>query len=119
MVARIQAEHFSKTLYKIVTNTSTYMYVHVFSYTLYIDRNQLNMNKSRLSTVHIFGYMATTPRCIWKGFDKIHSTEKVITYFRSKNGSHILHVCSTTQQSNFNFFPVLAPTFKHMVNKVK
>lgn len=39
---------------------------------------------SRLSTVHIFGYMATTPRCIWKGFDKIHLTEKVITILEAE-----------------------------------
>lgn len=66
-----------------------YMYSHTDKfYTLYIHLIEINSIwtnlLSRLSTVHIFGYMATTPRCIWKGFDKIHLTEKVITILEAE-----------------------------------
>lgn len=65
-----------------------YMYSHTDKfYTLYIDRNQFNMGKFIIKVInrtYIWLYMATTPRCIWKGFDKIHLTEKVITILEAE-----------------------------------
>lgn len=37
-----------------------------------------------INRTYIWLYMATTPRCIWKGFDKIHLTEKVITILEAE-----------------------------------
>lgn len=90
-----------------------YMYSHTDKfYTLYIDRNQFNMDKFIIKVInrtYIWLYMATTPRCIWKGFDKIHLTEKVITILEAEMAAIFYMYVAPLQQNNFNFLPILLP----------